>query len=635
MAWKISFILYGGLALVLSGACAPTPPPQKASLVWQAANQGLTPHTPVTAIAVDPDDARTLFAGVYGRQSLYASNDGGVTWRRAGEGVAGQPLFALLFDPRRPDRIWAGTADGLYWGIRSRTPEDIRWQRTAAWPLASAVFDLHTGEGGRLFAAGAHPAIWSLTGDETWRPLAPLPDAVGAILAVATAANSVLLAGSDGQGLFISRDGGSSWHAAPEIGQTYVAALWVAPWDDRLLLARTRAGLFRSTDGAKTWHMVALEADGRVDAIAGLAADQVIYLGMSTGKLLRSVDLGFTWREWGSGVDRDGMFYTLITVPGVDALFYAGTQYGLYRSQDGARTWEAMTGGLGVFQARALAQAPGGILYLGNEDGVYVSTDQGERWQPPGAGLPARRILALAIAPQDPHVLYAATEGAGLYRSDDGGATWNQLAWPDSIITGLALDPGSSSRLFARLAYERVYSSDDGGATWTARWDGMATTSEIMSLSRSPHNASVFYAGGVVDLFKSEDGAAHWRRIGTEMAGQSIFYLAVDTSSPETVYAGATKGLYRSDDGGQTWRLWAHGLVDITVTALAFHPIQPHRIYAGTKYRGVYASDDGGRTWQPATAGMGALSIYELLAAADGRWLYAATDQGFWRAALR
>lgn len=629
------------LSLLFAGCSQVSPAAQR--LTWQAGNQGLTPHVPITALAVDPHHERRLFVGAYARENLYLSLDGGETWRPLTRGPLGHPAFTLLFDPVQPAVLWVGTADGLYRG----TPDgaDLAWSRVAEWPLATAVFDLHADGAGNLYAAGAHPSVWmkepgqrSGHGGESWRPLAPLPD-VGAVLAVATVEGlrdgpDLLLAGTDGHGLFVSRDRGQSWQRVPEIGETFVAALWVAPWDGRFILARTRAGLFRSTDGAASWVRIAGELDGRVDALAADPATRAILLGMSTGQIYRSIDGGERWQAWGEGVGRDGMFNLLAPVPGREQAFYAGTHYGLYRSLDGARSWQPITRTLGSFRATALAQAPDGTLYLGNEDGVYRSRDQGQSWQPRAAGLPPRTVLDLAVAPHDPQVLYAATEGDGLYRSQDGGLTWAQLAWPEAILPQVVVHPREPNRLYVRLAYERVYASDDGGVTWSARWEGMQTTTEIMSLAISPHNPSVIYAGGIVELFKSVDGAQRWQPIGPELVGQSVFYLAVDARSPETVYAGATKGLYRSDDGGITWRPWGDGLADITVTALAFHPAHASRIYAGTKYRGVYASEDGGETWYPAHGGMGQVSVDSLLVSADGRWLYAATDQGFWRATL-
>jgi photosystem II stability/assembly factor-like uncharacterized protein len=602
-------------------------------LPWQALNRGLTPHSPVMALVANPQNPQQVLAGVYAREALYASDDGGSTWHVQGDSLSGHPVFTLLVDPDRTDTVWAGTADGLY---RARWPSARQqaWQRVAPWPLATPVFALHAAQG-RLYAAGGHPAIWTTTNGAEWQALTPLRDAPSAVLTVAVAANGVLLAGSDGAGLFLSRDQGQSWQRVPEIEETFVASLWVAPWDDRLILARTRAGLFRSTDGAVTWQLAGEQVEDRVDAIASLhqADEQAILLGMSSGQIFRSTDQGTTWQRWGEGVGRDGLFPTLWIASDSLPTFWAGTQHGLYQSQDGGQRWQLVPS-VGTFRATALAQASDGRLYLGNEDGVAVSQNQGESWQASSAGLPARTVLALVVSPHDPDTVYAATEGDGIYISHNGGAQWQPWAWAGSTISELVLDPHHPGRFYVRVAYERVYVSDDEGRTWSARWEGMTTTTEILSLAISPHQPDLLYAGGSVDAFKSTDGGQHWQTIGSELAGQSLFSLAVDAHQPASVYAGATKGLYRSQDAGATWRLWGSGLADRTVTTLAFHPTQPNFVYAGTKYQGIYVSTDGGQHWQPAQSGMSQASVYRLLVDQDRRWLYAATDQGFWRAPL-
>jgi photosystem II stability/assembly factor-like uncharacterized protein len=112
-----------------------------------------------------------------------------------------------------------------------------------------------------------------------------------------------------------------------------------------------------------------------------------------------------------------------------------------------------------------------------------------------------------------------------------------------------------------------------------------------------------------------------------------VFDLLIDNAGQRRLLAAATKGAYISADDGVSWRRWGRGLEDITVTALAIHPLKPERVYAGTRYKGVYRSGDGGRTWHP--AGLGETSVNAMFVSEDGRWLYAATPKGFFRAEAR
>ncbi len=102
----------------------------------------------MTSIAVDPRPPQQIFTGVYAEESLYASADGGVTWQHDGDGVAGQPAFAPLFDPQQADVLWAGTADGLYRGTVGDAQHGPNWQRVEGWPLVTqylAYMPMQTG----------------------------------------------------------------------------------------------------------------------------------------------------------------------------------------------------------------------------------------------------------------------------------------------------------------------------------------------------------------------------------------------------------------------------------------------------------------------------------------------------------
>ncbi len=653
------FFVLSVTALLLL-ACAPAP----SSTPWQSSHAGLTPHVPLTALAVDPADPQHILAGAYDPASLYRSRDGGLTWAQVtndGEiGVGGQPVHALLFDRARPHVVLAGTADGLYRSGNFGTA----WQRVYGWPAARAAYALAQRNSdffpdGVLYVAGDEPSPYSYEKLEVNRiyggPLAPLPGAQ-AVLAVAELPSGRLLAGADGAGLFASDDGGERWQMADDIGETFVAALWTGAehgFGDDLVLARTRKGLYRSLNSGDSWQPVELlvdgeEIDARVDAIASEGSN--ILLGLSTGDILHSANItdpsGPLWQR-DSRLPRDGLFFAL--TPLADGTFLAGTQNGLYRQTENG--WQAVDG-VGLYTGNALAVAPDGALYLGNADGVFRWDGADEAWQSQSDGLPMDRaaglVSALVAAPGEDGgtILYAGTEGRGVYRLDvDAGGDfdkWMLIGWPGNSLPGLTVDPSSPQRLLARIAFSRIYTNDDTRRSldsenlddqWLPLWDGMSETTEVLSLAFSPHDASLAYAGAATELFRSTDGARSWSPIGAELAGQSVFHISVDPRDAQVIYAGATGGLYRSPDGGATWLLWGEELGGITVGALALHPTQPEIAFAGTRYEGVYRTDDGGATWQSmgpepdaelASVGVRALVVHE-------GWLVAATSRGVWR----
>lgn len=640
------FLVVVSLCLALIVSTLPvmaiaTPSP----LVWNAMNHGLTPHFQVTAIVADPSDPAHLFAALYAPTALLESQDGGRSWAPVAFVVPPQrPVTTLLFHPNQPAQLLLGGPDGLFQLRLDYSPAAAPLLMTPllGWPPGLGVFALAADPDGTLYAAtttlyAAAPTLWSSRDGRVWRVLPPLPAPPGVALLSVLATPTHLLVGTAGAGLFRLAYGAAQWQSAPAIGETFVAALWAAPWDAQLLLARTRAGLFRSVDGGNQWQRSELPVDSRVDSISAFAG-QTILLGLGDGTLVRSFDAGVSWQAWGSSLGRDGLFYTLTVVPGTTVNLLAGTQHGLYRSLDGGLTWQRVRlqeVPATFFRTQAFVEAADGTLYLGSADGVYRSRNQGGGWQWSSTALPVKAVLALTTGGAAGTTLFAGTE-AGAYRFEQGDAHWRFLGWA-AAVPGLVASPTAPNQLYLRAAYERIYRTDEAesdtpdAVAWEQRGRGMALTSEILALAIDPTNDQILYAGGATELFKSTDGARRWQVIGAALAGQSVFALLIDPQMPQTIYAGATNGLYQSTDGGNIWQPLGAALTDRTVSALAQHPSNPNLLVAGTKFQGLWLSYDGGRTWSQ-TGVPAAATIYRVNFSRDGRWLFAATDHGFWRA---
>jgi photosystem II stability/assembly factor-like uncharacterized protein len=604
-------------------------------------NAGLRSHGPVLSLLFDRAMPGRLLAGLNAWRSLYSSDDDGSTWLPppAGTSPSGAPVppptYALLQSTRSPAVVIAATGGGLY-----RSPDAGRsWSAVQPGTAPQAIYALAQDRTGVLYAGGEGAALLRSTDDGlTWQVLSPLPVG-GAILAVAASPSADwLLAGTDGAGLFSSHDRGASWQRADAVGETFVSVILLQPRGespcnraDDCVVVRARSGLLTTLDGGRTWRKVEAGWDGRVDAVTIAGAQPAWILATDRGRLYRSSD-GLRWVPWGDGLGRRGAVFFLATDPERADRLFAGTENGLYLSSNGGLGWQPSPAGPGDPSADALALGSDGLLYLANVDGVYVSTDSGGSWDRRSEGLPPVPILAVAVAPSAPNVVYAGASGAGLFRSDNGGRTWSVTGWDGASVPGIAVHPADPDRVYFRVAFERVYSSDDGGHSVRARWTGFTTFTEIMSLAIDSRAPDRLYAGGTDTLYRSLDGAASWQAAAPDLDGQTVFALLADGVRDRLV-AGATKGVYASGDDGRTWRPWGRGLEDITVTALVLHPLKPARVYAGTRYRGVYRSEDGGRTWQP--AGLEVSSVNALLLSPDGRWLYAATPKGFFRAEAR
>ena len=293
----------------------------------------------------------------------------------------------------------------------------------------------------------------------------------------------------------------------------------------------------------------------------------------------------------------------MTAVTGVDqeplTFYFGSTGGGVWKTTDAGATWRDIS-------AQAFASSSIGALDVANSDpnviyvgtgseairsnvsigkGIYKSTDAGKTWRFSGLR-DAGQIGSINIHPTDPNIAFAAvvgnpfahTKARGIYRTKDGGATWeNVLYLSDSTgAVDIELKPDNPNVIYASM------------------WHGQRRPWTIIS------------GGGEDGVFKSIDGGDHWTRLSgglpTGIVGKSD--LAVSASAPDRVYALVEAkvggGLYRSDDAGEHWTLMntTPGLITrpFYYDNLDADPTNADVVYAGTE--GLYKSVDGGKTFR-------------------------------------
>jgi len=325
-------------------------------------------------------------------------------------------------------------------------------------------------------------------------------------------------------------------------------------------------------------------------------------------------------------------------------------------------------------RAVAVAGIPGNAttFYFGAVDGgIWQTTDAGVVWKPIFDGQHVASIGALAVAPSDPQVIYAGTgesdirgdlsSGDGVYKSSDGGQTWNNLGLRDSKqISRIVVDPRDARVVYVAVlghaytpnAERGVYKSTDGGASWTKVLDqgpdigasDLAIASENSNLlfatmwraRRPPWSVYAPIEGPGSGLYRSRDGGQTWMHLsGAGLPDGDWGRTAVGVSPDgRRVYAliDAKKGgLYRSDDGGDSWtlansdrriisRAWYFG--NITVD-----PQNPDVIYMPNV--ALYRSEDGGKTISVLRGAPGGDDYHQIwVDPKDSSRMVLATDQG-------
>jgi len=308
-------------------------------------------------------------------------------------------------------------------------------------------------------------------------------------------------------------------------------------------------------------------------------------------------------------------------------------------------------------RAVALAGVPGDstTFYFGSVNGgIWKTTDAGVVWTPIFDSQPVASIGALAVAPSDPKTIYAGTgesdiredlsSGNGVYKSTDGGATWNHAGLEETRqISRIVIDPqnanvvyvGALGHAFGHNEQRGVYKSVDGGAHWTRVLE-LGPEIGISDLAMCSAAPQVLFAGAWhvrrppwstyapiegpgSGLYRSQDGGktwAHlernglpegdWGRVGVDVApdGKRVYALIVlpaemqSETQPQIPPPAKRSGLYRSDDGGNSWVL-ANSDPRLTSRAWYFNritidPNHPDVLYMPNV--ALYRSEDGGKT---------------------------------------
>ena len=286
--------------------------------------------------------------------------------------------------------------------------------------------------------------------------------------------------------------------------------------------------------------------------------------------------------------------------------------------------------GLDTLHIKSLAVDPGNpqILYAGTNEGLYRKLYcQGDWYK---TELPDVGVYAIAAATLPNGHLFAGTYGQGIYRSTDGGLSWESInqGLGSLYIYALALSPqyDSDHTVYAGTAAQGVFKSVDGGDTWQSASDGL-TTLELTALSVHPADPQVLLAGTFDrGIFRSANGGESWYPV--PIGNDVVWCLAHSRSRPEVVYAGTNDGVYRSDNGGLSWNPTDLG----STYSLVVHPSYPGYCMAGTYGSGVSVTKVGGLWWNDLSQGLGNRVVQALaLDSASCGLLYAGTDDGVWQ----
>lgn len=324
-------------------------------------------------------------------------------------------------------------------------------------------------------------------------------------------------------------------------------------------------------------------------------------------------------------------------------IYVAAASGGLWKSTNHGTTWQPIFEDQPVSTFGDLAIAPSNpeVLWAGTGEqnnrqstswgnGVYRSTDGGESWTHAGL-VETRHIGRVRVHPENPGIAYVAalgnlwapSEDRGVYKTTDGGQTWEKVLYIDEFTgaVDLVMDPVDPNTLYA-AAYQRlrrtwgfngggpgsgIYKTTDGGQTWNELTNGIpAGDKGRIGLAIAATNADILYATVEHDsaegIYRTDDAGASWREVN-ELNPRPMYYshIFVDPTDEDRVYI-LSQEPYRSEDGGRTFNeLPSRATYDVGVHSdhhtLWIDPNDPEHFYlAGDG--GFHETWDGGMTFR-------------------------------------
>ncbi len=291
---------------------------------------------------------------------------------------------------------------------------------------------------------------------------------------------------------------------------------------------------------------------------------------------------------------------------------------------------------------------------------IQCSDDGGKTWEPVGnqfayEGVPGthqwydgtqhpwefKRVWYLEPSPTDSETVYAGVEDAALFRSTNGGQTWQELPglrsakgnlWQPGAggmcLHTILLDPSNPNRMVTAISAAGAFRTDDGGETWRPINQGLKSDYELPDLTAEvghcvhnvamhPTRPDVLFMQKHWDVMRSDNAGDSWHEVSGNLPSDFGFPIGVHAHEPETIYVVPIKSdsehyppegklrVYRSRTGGNEWEALTNGLpqsdcyVNVLRSALAVDTLDSCGIYFGTTGGQVYASADSGDHWMP------------------------------------
>lgn len=430
---------------------------------WNALNNGLQ-TTNVYAITIN---SGIMFAGT--SRGVYKSTNNGDSWSLTGP----SNIQVMTLTVNSNGVVFAGTSGMGY--IYRTTNNGDNWNFNNGFPSWSIVYDLVSSSSGELYVATDKGVYKSVDTGLNWNLSSSGMSSFGFIQCLAVLSSSSLIAGSYGNGIFLSTNSGTNWISSnTELSGTLISSL--TSDSQNYIYAGTQNGrVYKSTDTGLSWVSTGFDETSTYGlTVNSLAVNSSNVFAGGNEKIYRSTDSGITWSFFTLPNNASPVYSLKINSQN---MLFAGTfSKGVFRSTDNGLTWNEVNNGLNnkIF---SMAINNSDHVFAGGANGLYRSTDNGNNW------------IKLVITPNDTIVDAILTtswndifvsartnfnstgNSSKIFRSSNNGDSWTQVDAGLNIGTGSFAEDKNKNIFFSTS--NSVYQSKDRGNTFTQVSNGL------------------------------------------------------------------------------------------------------------------------------------------------------------------
>jgi len=537
-------------------------------------------------------------------------------WVSLNKGLYGGTIYCISIDPMDSDKIYAGTRNGVYKSVDG----GLTWESTALKnrSIYSIQIDLNNT---RKIYAGSEDGIYvTVNYGEDWIAIGKSTGG-GVKSVVLDPRNSTNIYAGICGGIFVKKDSSNWVNISSNLSNVCIETIAINPTNSNIIFVGT--GNTLNSDGYMTWGGIFMTEDG-----------------------------GTSWKQVGKNLINFGV-NSIAFDPNDPNIIYAGTEFGVFKSVDGGKSFLEKNDGLEVGTANnivySIAVDPKNsqIIYAGTEEGVFKSENGGTSWIQKSLGLSNTHINCIAINPLRPEVVYAGTEGSGIFKSLNSGENWVPInnGLDAVMIRSLEIDSFYNPKnIYVGTNGSGLFKSSDGGQNWFPINNGLTLGGKegdwspliIFSIVKDYKDSQTLYLGTNKGIFKSINAGDIWVQKNSGLTTKYTETIQIDLSNNRILYAGTDDFLFKSTDGGENWQHLSSGIQkqsggNFIVRSIVIDPKNTQIIYTGTS-GGLLKSIDGGKSWTKMNSGITDDLVYCIsIDPLDSNVLYAGTSKSLFK----